>query len=106
MQAKTITANVRQRIVTVVSQTRDVDPNDIMTLTAAAQVLERDISVISRWVGQELPEITINTLTRRRYTLRSAVFSMKEDIEKAKSTRLPLLSYEPLPPSFSTLSKN
>lgn len=97
---QTITAIIRQRVVTVtqIEQPRDVDIADLITLTDAAELLNKDISAISRWVGQELPEITIPT-TKRRYTLKSAVLSMKEDIEKIRSTGLPLLSSEPLDPA-------
>ena len=100
MQQKTISAIMRQRVVTVtqIEKPCDVDITDLINLIDAAEILGRDISAISRWVGQELPEITIQP-TKRRYTLKSSVLKMKEDIENIKSTGLSLLSLEPPDPA-------
>ena len=92
---QTISAHIQQRVTRIeqIDLTLDVDVTDIITLTDAAELLNRDISAISRQVGVELPQVIISP-TKRRYTLKSAVMKLKEDIEKVRSSALPLLSSE------------
>ncbi len=95
MPSAMINATIRQRIVRVEFNTanKQVHSSDLITLKEAAQLLNRDLSTISHWVGQELPEVTIHT-SRRRYTLRSACQAYKRELELSKRAGLRVLSLQ------------
>src|SRR5574343_1140576 len=91
-----LTATVRFRRVTVesVNETRSIDPTDLITLVEAASILQRDISTVSRWVGSELPEVTLLNATgrTRRYTLRAELRNKNRDLTRMSESGVRLLS--------------
>lgn len=82
MKSKMINATIRQRIIRVEfsEANKQIDPSDLITLKDAAMYFGRDLSAISRWVGNGLPEVTLST-SRRRYTLRSACAAFKRILD-------------------------
>ncbi|MCL5998705.1 MAG: hypothetical protein M1546_22000, partial [Chloroflexi bacterium] len=85
-KTETIQATVRQRIVRVetIEESKRIQLNDIITITAAAKLFDGyDLSTISKWIGDKLPEVSL-TGSRRRYTLRSACQARKAYLRKAR----------------------
>ncbi len=81
------------------NENRRVATDDVMMISAAAAELGVPDSTVSRWLGKELPLVTVEG-SKKRLTLRSAVMAKKRLLDTARRGSLSLLS--PQPPAVKT----